>query len=143
MAGTPEEDVTAAHNIFWLQATGHIFEQSRGTIPEHDEDWIKKVQEDTPYISKEDDSWRNMKKCCPIISGGLNPTLLKPFIDIMGNVDFITTMWAGCNAHPGGTKKWTIALVQSCDAYIKGIDIHEYAKDHEEFKQAIAFFEKK
>jgi ribulose-bisphosphate carboxylase large chain len=31
----------------------------------------------------EDDSWRTMKKCCPIISGGLNPTLLKSFMDVM------------------------------------------------------------
>ena len=84
-----------------------------------------------------------MKKCCPIISGGLNPTLLKPFIDVMENVDFITTMGAGCHAHPGGTKKGATALVQACEAYKKGIDIHEYAKDHEELAQAIEFFEKK
>jgi ribulose-bisphosphate carboxylase large chain len=30
-----------------------------------------------------DDSWRGIKKCTPIISGGLNPTKLKPFIDAM------------------------------------------------------------
>jgi len=34
-------------------------------------------------------------------------------------------------------------LVQACEAYIKKIDIHEYAKDHEELAQAIEFFEKK
>ena len=106
MAGTPEEDVTAAHNIFGLDAPGHIFQQSRGTIPENDKDRLEKVQEDHhQHLTKEDDSWRNMKKCCPIISGGLNPTLLKPFIDVMGDVDFITTMGAGCHAHPGGTQK--------------------------------------
>lgn len=144
MAGTPEEDVTAAHNIFGLEAPGHIFNQSRGTIPEHDEDRIQKVQEDHhQHLTKEDDSRRNMKKCCPIISGGLNPTLLKPFIDVMENTDFITTMGAGCHAHPGGTKKGATALVQACEAYKKWVDIHEYAKDHEELAQAIAFFEKK
>ena len=144
MAGTPEEDVTAAHNIFWLDEPGHFFEQSRGKIPENDADWIKKVQEDHhQHVTKEDDSWRNMKKCCPIISWGLNPTLLKPFIDVMENIDFITTMGAGCHAHPGGTQKGATALVQSCEAFIKGIDIHEYAKDHEELGQAIEFFEKK
>jgi len=144
MAGTPEEDVTAAHNIFGLDAPGHIFQQSWGTIPENDEDWLKKVEEDHhQHLTKEDDSWRNLKKCCPIISGGLNPTLLKPFIDVMGNVDFITTMGAGCHAHPGGTQKGATALVQACEAYTKWIDIHEYAKDHEELTQAIEFFEKK
>ncbi len=144
MAGTPTEDITAADNILGLTAVGHVFTQSRGMIPEHDEDWIKKTQEDSyQHTIEEDDSRRNMKKCCPIISWGLNPTLLKPFIDLMGNVDFITTMGAGCNAHPGGTKKWAIALVQACEAYTKWVDIHEYAKDHEELAQAIEFFEKK
>ncbi len=144
MAGSPEEDVTAAHNIFGLEAPGHVFDQSRGTIPEHDEDRLQKVQEDHhQYLTKEDDTRRNMKKCCPIISGGLNPTLLKPFIDVMENVDFITTMGAGCHAHPGGTQKGATALVQACEAYKQGIDIHEYAKDHEELAQAIEFFEKK
>jgi ribulose-bisphosphate carboxylase large chain len=144
MAGTPEEDVTAAHNIFGLDAPGHIFQQSWGTIPEHDEDWVKKVQEDHhQHLTKEDDSRRNLKKCCPIISGWLNPTLLKPFIDIMGNVDFITTMGAWCHAHPRGTKVGATALVQACEAYTKGIDIHEYAKDHVELAESIEFFEKK
>jgi ribulose-bisphosphate carboxylase large chain len=101
MAGTPTEDITAAHSIFGLNAPGHMFTQSRGTIPENDADWIKKVEEDHhQHLTKEDDSRRNMKKCCPIISGGLNPTLLKPFIDVMENTDFITTMGAGCHAHP-------------------------------------------
>ena len=144
MAGSPEEDVTAAHNIFWLDAPGHFFEQSRGEIPENDLDRVQKVQEDHhQHVTKDDSNWRNMKKCCPIISWGLNPTLLKPFIDVMEDVDFITTMGAGCHAHPGGTQKWATALVQACEAYIKKIDIHEYAKDHEELAQAIEFFEKK
>ncbi len=144
MAGSPEEDVTAAHNIYGYLAQGHIFEQSRGTIPEKDEDLVQKIQADTHHaLTTENDSRRTMKKCCPIISGGLNPTLLKPFIDVMGNMDFITTMGAGCNAHPGGTKKGATALVQACEAFKKGIDIHEYAKDHEELAQAIEFFEKK
>jgi len=70
MAGTPEEDVTAAHNIFGFDAPGHIFTQSWGTVPENDLDRIQKVQEDHhQHLTKEDDSRRNMKKCCPIISG--------------------------------------------------------------------------
>jgi ribulose-bisphosphate carboxylase large chain len=106
MAGTPTEDITAADNIYKYQAQGHIFEQSRGLIPEQDEDFTKKIQSDTHHgLTTEDDSRRTMKKCCPIISGGLNPTLLKPFIDLMGNTNFITTMGAGCHAHPGGTQK--------------------------------------
>jgi ribulose-bisphosphate carboxylase large chain len=101
------------------------------------------VNEDIAHhVILEDDSWRAMKKCCPIVSGGLNPIRLKPFIDIMGNVDFITTMGSGVHAHPGGTQGGAKALVQACEAYLKNMDIEQYAKDHEELAQAIEYFSK-
>lgn len=144
MAGTPDEDVVAAHDILYLKAKGHFFEQTWSTIPEKDRDTIKLVREDLAHhVILEDDSWRGMKKCCPIISGGLNPTLLKPFIDLMGNVDFITTMGAGCHAHPRGTRAGAMALVQACEAYQKEVSIEEYAKTHKELAEAIEFFSKK
>jgi len=144
MAGSPGEDIIAAHNIQHFKDKGHFFNQAWSTIPENDKDALHIVHEDLAHhVVLEDDSWRGMKKCCPIISGGLNPTLLKPFIDVMGNLDFITTMGAGCHAHPKGTKDGAIALVQACKAYKKKIDIHKYAKKHKELKEAIEFFEKK
>jgi hypothetical protein len=33
-------------------------------------------------------------------------------------------------------------LVQSCEAYKKGVSINEYAKTHKELKEAIEFFSK-
>jgi ribulose-bisphosphate carboxylase large chain len=145
MAGTPEEDVVAAHNILNFTAKGHFFEQSWSTIPQKDIDIIKLNKKDkNKKRILEDDSWRGLKKCAPIISGGLNPTLLKPFIEIMGGVDFITTMGAGVHAHPDGTEAGARALVQACEAYKKKIDIHKYAKDpkHKELRRAIEFFER-
>ena len=143
MAGSPEEDETAANNILSLVGKGHFFSQSWGKIPENDKEFVKLVHRDQMHhVTLEDESWRAMKKCCPIISGGLNPTLLKPFIDIMGNVDFITTMGAGCHAHPRGTEAGAKALVQACEAYIKKIPIEKYAKTHPELKEAIEFFSK-
>jgi ribulose-bisphosphate carboxylase large chain len=144
MAGTPEEDVTAAKGILNLASMGHFFKQSWAKVPEDDEDVLKLVHADSVHhVILQDDSWRGVKKCCPIISGGLNPTLLKPFIDVMGGVDFITTMGAGCHAHPKGTQAGATALVQSCEAYIKKIDLNVYAKTHIELKEAIEFFSKK
>lgn len=144
MAGTPGEDIVAAHNIEYFSAPGHFFSQSWAKIPAKDEDAVKLTHQDLAHhVILEDDDWRGVKKCTPIVSGGLNPTLLKPFIDAMQNVDFITTMGAGCHAHPRGTKAGAAALVQACEAYTKGIDIHEYAKDHVELAEAIEFFEKK
>ncbi len=143
MKGSPKEDVTAAKNILQLYAKGHFFEQSWARISEKDKDIINLVREDLAHhLILEDDAWRGMKKCCPIISGGLNPTLLKPFIEVMGSIDFITTMGAGCHAHPDGTRAGAMALVQSCEAYLKKIDIKEYAKTHKELAEAIEFFSK-
>ena len=144
MQGSPKEDIVAAQNILHFKSKGHFFEQEWSKIFEGDEDAIAIVQADTArHVILEDDSWRGVKKCCPIISGGLNPTLLKPFIDVMENIDFITTMGAGCHAHPKGTTAGAKALVQACEAYQKGIDIKEYAKTHKELEEAIEFFTKK
>ena len=143
MQGSPEEDITAANSILRLKSKGHFFEQSWATISEKDEDIGRLIKEDSKGKNiLRDDDWRGMKKCCPIISGGLNPTLLKPFIEVMGHTEFITTMGAGCHAHPRGTKAGATALVQACDAYTKGIDINVYAKKHKELAEAIAFFGK-
>ncbi|TQD25885.1 ribulose-bisphosphate carboxylase [Methanolobus vulcani] len=143
MKGTPEEDVVAAHEIQYMNAEGHFFKQSWSKIPDSDKDAINIVNIDMAHhVVLEDDSWRGMKKCCPIVSGGLNPVRLKPFIDVMGNVDFITTMGSGVHAHPGSTQDGAKALVQACDAYLQKIDIEEYAKTHKELAQAIEFFTK-
>jgi ribulose-bisphosphate carboxylase large chain len=144
MKGSPEEDITAANGILRMRAKGHFFEQSWATISEADTDIARLTKEDAsgkPVLG--DDGWRGIKKCCPIISGGLNPTLLKPFIDVMGHTEFITTMGAGCHAHPKGTRAGSTALVQACEAHTKGVDIAEYAKKHAELAQAIEFFGKK
>jgi ribulose-bisphosphate carboxylase large chain len=144
MAGSPEEDIVAAHNILHFKDKGHIFTQSWATIPDKNSYAIALDRDDrqSKEILKNDD-WRGIKKCCPIISGGLNPTLLAEFIDVMGGMDFITTMGAGCNAHPDGTQAGATALVQSCDAYLKRIPIRKYAKTHKELAKAIKFFLKK
>lgn len=144
MKGTPEEDVVAAHGIQYLSSHGHFFDQSWAKIMETDKDAIELVNEDIAHhVILEKDSWRGMKKCCPIVSGGLNPVRLKPFIDVMGNVDFITTMGSGVHAHPEGTRSGAKALVQACDAYLQEIDVRDYAKNHRELAQAIEFFPEK
>ncbi|PIU22523.1 MAG: ribulose 1,5-bisphosphate carboxylase [Candidatus Diapherotrites archaeon CG08_land_8_20_14_0_20_30_16] len=144
MEGNPETDISAADEILSFKSRGKYFEQSWAKIPDKDVDAIKLCHYDSAkHLILEDDDWRGVKKCCPIISGGLNPTLLKPFIDVMGSVDFITTMGAGCHAHPDGTKAGAKAIVQACEAYQKKISIEKYAKTHKELAKAIEFFGKK
>jgi len=144
MQGSPKDDLIPAHNILHLLAKGHFFEQSWAKIPKHDSDLLKLIKEDSHHhVILEYDSWRGIKKCAPIISGGLNPTKLKPFIDLAKTTNFITTMGAGVHAHPDGTKAGATALVQAMGAYKKKISIEEYAKKHKELARAIEFFMKK
>lgn len=144
MKGTPEDDITAVKGILDLVAKGHFFEQSWAKVPSKDKDVLKMVEEDSHHhVILESDSWRGVKKCAPIISGGLNPTLLKAFIDVAGTTDFITTMGAGCHAHPGGTRDGARALVQALEAYQKGESVEEYGKSHVELRKAVEFFGKK
>ena len=78
-----------------MLAKGHFFEQNWARVPETDQQIMDLVKKDLMHhVILEEDSWRGIKKCCPIISGGLNPTKLKPFIELIGEVDFITTMGA-------------------------------------------------
>ena len=114
MAGGPE-DVIAVHCALDKVSKGLFFTQDWGKFP----------------------------PCCPIASGGLNPTKLAAVMKAFGTTDFITTMGAGCHAHPGGTRKGATALVQACEAYQKGKTIQEYAKTHVELAQAIEKFGKK
>ncbi len=141
MKGTPEEDVVAANGILYLRSEGHFFTQSWSKVADvhNDDTHADNVPMASPYPKE---GWRAVKKCCPIVSGGLNPVRLKPFIDIMGNVDFITTMGSGIHAHPHGTRAGAMSLVQACEAYLKGVDITEYAKDHKELAEAIKYFSK-
>jgi ribulose-bisphosphate carboxylase large chain len=169
MAGNVEEDIRAAKLALRLNTSGYFFEQTWGLIPANDAD-LKHETEFNEKIGKKDfrkmvehhheilqhqhlkgersagsffdQSWRNTKKTCPIISGGLNPVLLRPFIEAMQDIDFITTMGGGVHSHPMGTKAGATALVQACEAWQKDIDIHEYAKDHEELRVAIEFYDK-
>jgi len=144
MDGTPDTDISAADEILSFKTKGKYFEQSWAKIPDSDLDAIKLTHYDSAkHLILDDDDWRGVKKCCPIISGGLNPLLLKPFIDVMKSVDFITTMGAGCHAHPDGTKAGAKAIIQACEAYQKKISIEKYAKTHKELQRAIDFFGKK
>lgn len=107
-----KEDVLAAHIALGKKSKGLFFEQE----------------------------WKGINECAPIASGGLNPVKLPRVINAFGTTDFITTMGAGCHSHPRGTRVGATALVQSCEAWQKGVSLKEYASSHVELKEALAFF---
>ncbi len=144
MAGSPKEDVMAVNHALRLYSKGDFFNQIWSEIPEKDldlADAIKKEAEGQDY--SDIGYWRIVKKMAPIISGGLNPVLLGKFLDIVGTVDFITTMGGGVHSHPMGTKAGAKAVLQSYEAWEQKIPLEEYAKDKEELRSAIEFFGKK
>jgi ribulose-bisphosphate carboxylase large chain len=166
MAGNDIDDITAAKLALLYEYDGFFFEQDWLKFPKNDTDANKFIEDKNPgeweknkeleqmnkfysnLVSKRKpglfaQNWRKIKTTCPIISGGLNPVLLKPFIDKIQDVDFITTMGAGVHSHPSGTKAGARAVVQACEAWQKKVDIYEYAKNHRELDEAIAFYNKR
>ncbi|HEC63873.1 MAG TPA: ribulose 1,5-bisphosphate carboxylase [bacterium] len=169
MSGSPEEDILATNMALDIHEDGSFFEQSWGiTDPEntglkeaierdkeleagdyrklinaHDaelqKDIAKGERNKTDFFEQE---WKSFGKTCPIVSGGMNPVLLRPFIETMGDTDFIITMGGGVHSHPDGTKAGATALVQAAEAWEKDIELGEYAKDHPELATAIEFYNK-
>jgi len=158
MAGS-EEDIIAAQMALRIKANGYYFDQIWSEVPENDPDIKQTIQQEKEIwdagalvlsrkrkekeLENEPVKWRGINKTCPIASGGLNPTKFAEFIEKIGTVDFITTMGAGVHSHPGGTKSGVKAILQAYNAWHEGVNLRDYAIDHEELKQAIEFFKVK
>jgi len=123
--------MTAAHLALIVGASGPHLDQLWTKIANKDLDIVKmaevkkkrwdtdlretfedRIHAKSNYYYPNDPS-RFILKMAPIISGGLNPILLKELIEIMCTIDYITTMG--------------------------GIDIEEYAKQNRELALAIDF----
>jgi len=144
MAGSSKEDVMAINHALKLFSKGDFFSQIWSEVPQNDSDLVEAIQkEEQGHDYSDIGYWRIIKKTTPIISGGLNPTLLGKFLDIAGTVDFITTMGGGVHSHPMGTKAGAKAVLQSYEAWEKKIPLDEYAKDKEELRVAIEFYGKR
>ncbi len=162
MSGDAREDIGAAKQALKLQAQGDYFNQIWAEIPDRDPDmqemikreemfWgmptrelamIRRSKQLTMEVPEEHTMWRVIRKTAPIVSGGLNPVLLPEFLDVMGSIDFIVTMGGGVHSHPMGTSAGVTALVQSYEAWLQNIPLEEYAKDKEELRVAMDFYNK-
>ncbi len=160
MSGDPHEDGGAVRQALKLKSKGDFFDQLWAEIPEQDSDiqamltreelfWALGAREQANLRTQNkltmdgnDDktAWRAIKKTAPIISGGLNPVLLPQFLDVIGTIDFIVTMGGGVHSHPKGTNAGVKAMVQAYEAWKANIPLDEYAKDKEELKIAIEFY---
>jgi ribulose-bisphosphate carboxylase large chain len=80
--------------------------------------------------------WFGLKPVFPVASGGISPLNVAPSIEGYG-VDCIVQAGGGVHGHPDGTKEGARAMRQAVDAWLKGVSVREYAKDHLALKRAI------
>ncbi len=85
------------------------------------------------------ESWFDLKRVFPVASGGVHPGKVKGNLDGYG-VDCIIQAGGGVHGHPGGTVAGARAMVQAVDAWMKGIPISEYARNHRELEEAISLW---
>ena len=72
----------------------------------------------------------------PMASGGLHPGIVPKLIERTGK-NIGIQIGGGIHGHPDGTHAGAKALRQALNSVMEDIDIHEYAKDHQELKKAL------
>lgn len=83
--------------------------------------------------------WYHFKPTFPVLSAGNHPGNLAASCEIVGN-DVMLFAGGGIIGHPTSATAGSKAMLQAADAYMKGIPVEEYAKDHEELKAAIEYW---
>ncbi len=78
----------------------------------------------------------DLKRMMPVASGGLHPGLVSELMEVSGT-DVQIQAGGGVSGHPDGVRAGGKALSQAVDASFKGIDLREYAEDHQELKKAL------
>ncbi len=85
-------------------------------------------------------NWCGMKATTPIISGGMNALRLPGFFDNLGHCNVVQTSGGGAFGHKEGGAAGATSLRQARDAWMAGVDLVEYAKDHKELRGAFETF---
>ncbi len=87
--------------------------------------------------------WYGLKTVLPVASGGLHPMLVPINLKLLGSPDIQLNAGGGIHGHPWGTRAGAMAMRQAIDAYMKGIPLEEYAKDHPELREALRHWGRK
>ncbi|MFA6442968.1 MAG: ribulose-bisphosphate carboxylase [Sterolibacterium sp.] len=99
---------------------------------------IERDSADGPYFHQE---WQGMKATTPIISGGMNALRLPGFFDNLGHCNVIQTSGGGAFGHQDGGVAGAKSLKQARDAWLAGVNLIDYAKEHPELKGAFESFQ--
>ncbi len=85
--------------------------------------------------------WERMKSTTPIISGGMNALRLPGFFENLGHCNVIQTSGGGALGHKDGIVAGAKSLRQAFTAWQEGVDLIDYAKEHEELHGAFETFQ--
>jgi ribulose-bisphosphate carboxylase large chain len=80
--------------------------------------------------------WYSVKPVFGVASGGVYPGIVPQIIQFMGK-DVVIQAGGGIHGHPKGTVYGARAMRQAVDASLKKIPLKEYAKNHQELKEAL------
>ena len=83
------------------------------------------------------DDWYGLKTVLPVASGGIHPALVPSNLRLLGYPDIQLNAGGGIHGHPKGTRAGAKAMLQAIEAFMKGIPLEEYAKDHVELQEAL------
>ncbi|NLV98600.1 MAG: ribulose 1,5-bisphosphate carboxylase [Clostridiaceae bacterium] len=75
--------------------------------------------------------WWHIKPMMYAVSGGTTQLVVRNAVDAVGT-DIILAAGGGVHGHPDGSCAGAKSMRQAIDAAVKGIDLIEYAKSHEE-----------
>jgi len=84
-------------------------------------------------------NWYNIKPVLAVASGGLHAGMTEKLVKIMGN-NIVAQYGGGVHWHPKGTRYGAMGVRQAIDAVSQGISLQEYAKTHQELKDALNKF---
>ncbi|HTY53076.1 MAG TPA: RuBisCO large subunit C-terminal-like domain-containing protein [Methanomicrobiales archaeon] len=76
------------------------------------------------------------KRTFPVSSGGLHPGKVFRELETLGT-DIVLQAGGGIHGHPDGTAAGAMAMRQAVDAFMEGIALDEYAKQHYELQRAL------
>lgn len=83
-----------------------------------------------------EESLFGLKPVLSVCSGGLSPSNIPDLIKLWG-YNIIIQSGGGIYNHPQGTVAGATALKQAVDSVLKGVQIKEYSKNHEELKLSL------
>jgi ribulose-bisphosphate carboxylase large chain len=76
------------------------------------------------------------KRTFPVSSGGLHPGKVFAELGTLGT-DIVLQAGGGIHGHPDGTAAGAMAMRQAVDAFMEGIPLMDYAKQHYELERAL------